>query len=341
MSRSLIVLLTYLLSPSQQRNHQQQHTNHQQQDDSPPAIHIHLINHAEHVEVYWIHPIHGQGYLHQRLAPYDIARISSFTGHEFELRDVSCFVGTCRRAVLRVPTENMVVRLQKDWTVLVTSDNPSEGIQRCREDTQKQESINATINTTLECIRSFLEYKFQQVHEQKVSLAEARHRIAYTMENYTCANESLETTPSLHTTGWNYGLQNFHVQVHHQRSTSQVHVIDNFLSAQECSLLTTAAELRYSTATARGSVHYTRQAQHAAIETPWELPMHPVTKLSHRIYAYANQVLHLNLSHHGQEMLTAIRYHVNDKYMPHCDAKGAYGGTQHDHGERVDRKSVV
>lgn len=170
MSRSLIVLLTYLLSPSQQRNHQQQHTNHQQQDDSPPAIHIHLINHAEHVEVYWIHPIHGQGYLHQRLAPYDIARISSFTGHEFELRDVSCFVGTCRRAVLRVPTENMVVRLQKDWTVLVTSDNPSEGIQRCREDTQKQESINATINTTLECIRSFLEYKFQQVHEQKVSI---------------------------------------------------------------------------------------------------------------------------------------------------------------------------
>ena len=344
MSRCFFVLLIYLLSPShqqdqqrQQRQRQQQHHPHHepQQDLSPRTIHIHLINHAEHVEVYWIHPIHGQGHLHQRLAPYDIARITSFPGHEFELRDASCFVGTCRRAVLRVPTENMVAKLQKDWTILITSDSPSEGIQRCRDNVRKQESTQATINATLECIRPFLEYKFQQSHERKVSLAEALHRIAYSLENYTCANESLGTTPYLHTERWKYGSQNYHVQVHHQQSTSQVHVIDNFLSPQECSLLTTAAELHYSTATARGSVHYARQAQHAAIDTPWEQSTHPVTELSHRIYAYANQVLHLNLSHHGQEMLTAIRYHVNDKYMPHCDARGACGGTQHDHGERV------
>jgi hypothetical protein len=294
---------------------------------------IHFFNNAEHVDVYWIHPTTHVGQLHQRLAPQGIAKISSYEGHEFEFRDASCFVGACRRAILTVPAGEdivMVATLQQDWTIMVMSDTPSQGIQRCRQDARD-------LDATLDCIRPFLEYKFQRDHDYLRALEEARQRTAFYLENYTCADEALETTPPLQTLHWKDRSTLYNVHIHHNRSTSQIHVIPDFVSPQECSHLMSAAASRYATATAAGSSHHARRAQHAAVETPWDQPDHPLTQLSQRIYDYANHVLGLNLHPAGQEMLTAIRYTVTlDRYMPHCDAKGACSSDKtHVHGERV------
>jgi 2OG-Fe(II) oxygenase superfamily len=303
---------------------------------------IHFVNNAEHVEVYWIHPTTHVGHLHKRLAPHDIARISSYEGHEFELRDASCFVGTCRRAILNVSTPSddimMVATLQQDWTIMVTSDTPSQGIQRCRQDATDD------ITALLDCIRPMLEYKFQRDHDYIRALEEARQRTAFYLENYTCADEALGTTPPLQTIHWEDRNSNsssntlYNVDIHHNRSTAQIHVIPDFVSSQECSHLMSAAASRYNIATAAGSSHYSRRAQDAAVETPWDQPDHPLTQLSQRIYDYANHVLGLHLHHAGQDMLTAIRYTPTlDRYMPHCDAKGVCSSEEktHVHGERV------
>ncbi|MGV2389772.1 MAG UNVERIFIED_CONTAM: hypothetical protein LVR29_20510 [Microcystis novacekii LVE1205-3] len=113
-------------------------------------------------------------------------------------------------------------------------------------------------------------------------------------------------------------------------ASSQIHVVDNFISEEECIAMEKAAARTLHKATvadgkggSRLSDH--RKAMQAGIRVPWheEQSGNPIARLSRRVYDYTNYALNLNIDEHGQEDLMSIQYFGRgrddehpDRYMP-------------------------
>ncbi|KAL3932498.1 MAG: hypothetical protein SGBAC_010827, partial [Bacillariaceae sp.] len=137
------------------------------------------------------------------------------------------------------------------------------------------------------------------------------------------------------------------VEILFDRPSSKIHVIDNFISQEECDAMTLAAEPRLHQATVadgKGGSHFSehRKAMQAGIRVHWEKERHgdKIAQLSRRVYDYANYALDLGIEEHGQEDLMSIQYFgrgkndtAPDRYTPHCD--GDCDGLDHKVGTRM------
>ena len=170
------------------------------------------------------------------------------------------------------------------------------------------------------------------VRNKEISLqARTRLEIAGELENYTCADPHAPGAPDLSSHVWEHTDGNDRVvHVKHDRSSSKIHVIDNFISEEECVAMEKAAARTLHKATvadgkggSRLSDH--RKAMQAGIRVPWHEEQHgnPIARLSRRVYDYTNYALNLNIDEHGQEDLMSIQYFGRgtedehpDRYMP-------------------------
>lgn len=171
--------------------------------------------------------------------------------------------------------------------------------------------------------------EIEKANEEIAFQAEVRRNMAALVENYTCADETLNTTESKRTETW----ENRKVHVMIDRPASKIHVIDDFVTEEECKAVADTAEpILHDATVADGSggskLSESRKAKQAGIKVHWdkEADGDLIARLSRRVYDYVNHVLALDIKEDGQEDLMSIQYFGRgpdddkpDRYMPHCD----------------------
>lgn len=199
------------------------------------------------------------------------------------------------------------------------------------------------------CLEKEIAQQLNHVAEDIAFSAATRKKMAGFFENYTCVDYDLPTTePKKSTTWFDVKRQKqLKVGVMHERPSSRIHVVEDFITEEECKAMEeTAAPQLHRAVVADGAggheVSENRKAMQAGIKVPWnvEAEGNPIATISRRVYDYTNSVLSLNINEHGQEDLMSIQYEgrgVNDtkpdQYMPHCD--GECTGLEHKYGNRM------
>jgi hypothetical protein len=207
-------------------------------------------------------------------------------------------------------------------------------------DPQSALSILESLGT---CVEKGVAGEIEKAREEISFQADVRTTMADLMENYTCADETLNTTESRRTEYW----EGRKVDVMLDRPAARVHLIENFVTPEECR----AVEERVApflhdalVADDRGGQELSenRRAMQAGIKVDWEKEEggDPVAALSRRVYDYVNHVLPFDIDEDGQEDLMSIQYtgrgpddEKPDRYMPHCD--GDCNGLKFKTGERM------
>lgn len=167
--------------------------------------------------------------------------------------------------------------------------------------------------------------------------------MADSIENYTCADESLNTTEAKRTGRW----QGRKVDIFIDRPASRIHTIENFMSAEECAAVEERAKpILHDATVADGSggskLSESRKAKQAGIKVHWDKEKEGdlIARVSRRVYDYVNNVLPFEIKENGQEDLMSIQYfgrgpndEAPDRYMPHCD--GDCNGLEFKPGNRM------
>lgn len=195
----------------------------------------------------------------------------------------------------------------------------------------------AIMDELVKCVEQGVTNTISKANEELAFQGKVRKDMAAFMENYTCADLSLDTSPAYENTTW-YSKKDEKkrkVQIMLERPASKIHVIENFIDEEECKAMEEAAAKKLHRATVadgKGGSHFSesRKAMQAGIKVPWhdEANGDLIAKLSRRVYDYAEHVLHLGIDEHGQEDLMSIQYFgrgINDtepdRYTPHCDGE--------------------
>jgi hypothetical protein len=204
-------------------------------------------------------------------------------------------------------------------------------------------SLTMTImNDLVDCVQSGVTATISKANEELAFQGKVRKDMAELMENYTCADLSLDSSPSIENKTWISSKDNKarNVQIMLNRPASKIHVLENFIDEEECKAMEDAAAKklhRASVADGKGGSRLSehRKAMQAGITVPWneEAQGNAIARLSRRVYDYAEHVLHLGINEFGQEDLMSIQYAgrgINDtepdRYTPHCDGKSAMMG---------------
>jgi hypothetical protein len=171
--------------------------------------------------------------------------------------------------------------------------------------------------------------EIERANEEIAFQAQVRRSMAAQLENYTCADETLNSTVAKRTETW----RGRKVSLMIDRPASKIHTIEEFLTEEECKAVEeAAAPLLHDATVADGSggsiLSENRKAKQAGIKVHWnkEAEGDLIARLSRRVYDYVNHVLPFDIHEDGQEDLMSIQYFGRgpeddkpDRYMPHCD----------------------
>ena len=213
----------------------------------------------------------------------------------------------------------------------------------CKENAQRKlvdangssDLVQEAMDDLVACVETGVTNTLTRATEEIAFQSDVRKKMAEQLENVTCADPTLDTSEPKEETVWR-GAEDHasrKVKIMLDRPTSRIHVIENFITVEECEAMENAAKPKLHRATVadgKGGSHFSehRKAMQAGIKVPWakEAEGNPIARLSRRVYDYTNYVLGLGLEEHGQEDLMSIQYFgrganetVPDRYLPHCD----------------------
>jgi hypothetical protein len=320
-------------------------------------------NSGTKIEVYWIHPQTKQTLLQSDPFIYNGAtfNLNSFVDHSFEAREMAGKSGKCggKDHVCRVAyfavndNEDQAVyiddkfKLKHQDNKSIARESASELINDCETDVLEDIHDNDDLTTVdaiaqlKTCIETGVALEMERANEEIAFQKNIRHGMAEHYENYTCADYGMETSePDKEVTWIDEKDLDEETMVHEvlvmlDRPTSKVHIVKNFITQEECDAMEKEAEPRLHKATVAdgkggSELSPNRKAQQAGIRIPWHkesnVPPHPLTTISRRVYDYTNHVLGMGIDEHGQEDLMSIQYFGRglndtepDRYTPHCD----------------------
>ncbi|KAL3768209.1 hypothetical protein ACHAWU_001899 [Discostella pseudostelligera] len=324
----------------------------QQQSTHPSGRSINILNESgRRVEIHWMNPDDGSLVLQTK--PDILAgasqSLSSYIGHTFEVRElpakksgvcagdgdvcrVDHFTVSANQDQIFIIGEGIVVEHTDSKTIATKS--ASALLDTCKSNAKKQLAADPDSATTIleslsACVQKGVADEIEKANEEIAFQAEVRRNMAALVENYTCADETLNTTESKRTETW----ENRKVHVMIDRPASKIHVIDDFVTEEECKAVADTAEpILHDATVADGSggskLSESRKAKQAGIKVHWdkEADGDLIARLSRRVYDYVNHVLALDIKEDGQEDLMSIQYFGRgpdddkpDRYMPHCD----------------------
>ena len=261
-----------------------------------------------------------------------------------------------------------VVYVKENMEVLhTTPEEPSESItgnvlsslsKECLKKQGKKisnSSANKTMDSLFSCYEEELAKLLAENNEEISFQDKTRKHVASLLENYTCSDEGLPTTQTTHVKKWTYHDTIHDVHLLHERPESQIHLVKNFITQDECDAFQDAASRvlhRGTVANGNGGSRLSdnRKAWQAGIRVPWEKEAggDHIAQYTRRMYAYANKATGYGMEVAGQEDIMSIQYFgkngdhpqgssytpaTPDRYMPHCD--GDCAGLQHKPGSRV------
>ena len=225
-------------------------------------------------------------------------------------------------------------------------------MESCQQQQQQQQS-SASSWSLKDCVQQELSKAIASTRQDISQFREDRTRQGSKWEDFACEDHSLPTSPALRETTWkdakSTATSTTHpVKILHEYTSSQIHLIEDFISPEECQAIQSESEdylHRAKVHDGKGGDHFSdhRKAWQAGIEIDWEYETfrddflqdeetyHRLAQLSRRVYDYTNHVLPgLNISHEGQENLMSIQYFGSqeensteppDRYAPHCDGE--------------------
>lgn len=327
----------------------------------PAQRNIQILNQSgKRVEIYWIHADTGE--LVKQTDPFVMNGatfpLNSFVGHSFEVRELpnsksgECgYPGdlekVCRSTHFTVNENDSQNFYIKRGIEIVQEDNKTSALDtaanlmsdcetKAKKDERNGKSSKEIIRDLLECTEQNVAKQLVAAQEEIAFQRRIRTKMAEKMENYTCADETMETTEALRTETWrnNNGFS-YKSHILHDHFDSQIHLIESLITVEECAAMEKAAAQtlhRASVADGKGGSQFSpsRKAMQAGIQVPWdeEKNGNPIATLSRKIYNYVNHVLDLDIKENGQEDLMSIQYKGNgeedpepDRYMPHCDGQ--------------------
>jgi hypothetical protein len=339
--------------------------------------HISILNNSgRRVEIYWINPDTGENVLMSD--PHVVSGadfpLDSYVGHTFEARELpnkktgecqssSDSPGECHRAVFSVSeNDNQIANITSNFELLFVDNKikaraeAGDLVNACQEAAKQRltsavaagsESTQLIMDDLIECVHSGVADALEKVNEEIGFQAEVRKQIAASLENYTCVDDTLNSTKDIREEIWHDDGDRYTVHIKHDRKASKIHFIEEFIRQDECDMMLDLAKPtlhRAAVADGKGGsqVSNNRKAMQAGVPVPWdeEENDHPVARLSRRVYDYTNHVLGLNIDEFGQEELMSIQYFGRgrndtepDQYTPHCD--GDCTGLQHVFGQRM------
>lgn len=257
------------------------------------------------------------------------------------------------------PPRFQVVHVKEGLQVQYEADDQIEGnsdgkrvVDECKaRAAARLETAGADLTQVMEdlstCVEEGLTRLLEAKNEELAVESQDRRHLADKLENYTCADNDLQTSETTEIRQWNYNGTVREVHVLHERPASQIHVLKDFISAEECDAIQQAAKpiLHRGTVADGAGGHKLsehRKAFQAGLKIPWdkEKEGNPIARVVRRLYDYTNHATGYNLSVVGQEDLMSIQYFGNgendptpDQYRPHCD--GDCDGKIHKEGGRV------
>ncbi|EEC50968.1 predicted protein [Phaeodactylum tricornutum CCAP 1055/1] len=330
---------------------------------------IQIVNEsASKIEIFWVHPETREPSLMSNpfIVPGADFSLNSFVGHEFLVKEMpgknGCQVDSCKTENFKVsPNDEQVIRVSPEITVTFVDNKirarkeADELIKACQVDARKRVELAGqdkaaaldAMDDLVNCVQGGVSSRLETVNEEIAFQASVRTDIAALLENYTCTDDSLNSSKDITTQQWKQADLTRTVHIKHERPTSRIHVIENFISDDECDAMEAAAQKslhRATVADGKGGSRLSdnRKAMQAGIKVPWkdEASGNAIARLSRRVYDYTNHVLGLGIEEHGQEDLMSIQYFGRgkndtepDRYTPHCD--GDCTGLPHKHGTRM------
>lgn len=211
----------------------------------------------------------------------------------------------------------------------------------------EEEEVDKIMNDLTDCLESKTADVLMQQNKDLANEANLRREISAQAENYTCADDVRETSKPVEIRTWEHKGVERVVHVLHNRPGSQIHMLQDFISPEECEAIRLRADPilhRGTVADGKGGSRLSdnRKAWQAGIKAHWdeEQDGEAVAVVSRRLFDYANSVTGYNMTVAGQEDLMSIQYFgagrdnpTPDRYTPHCD--GACDGLPHKMGGRV------
>lgn len=109
-----------------------------------------------------------------------------------------------------------------------------ELLQSCKDTSMRLLQLSISPEDALEaiaqCIKFGISREIRRLKEEVYFHAQARENLANLFDNYTCADESLNTTTAKETMHW----EGRKVHVMMDRPTSKIHVVEDFITEEEC-----------------------------------------------------------------------------------------------------------
>jgi 2OG-Fe(II) oxygenase superfamily len=196
------------------------------------------------------------------------------------------------------------------------------------------------------CFLEFAEEDFEALVFKKEGAQKSRSLMSERLRNYTCADDSMETTKPLYVQNIAIGDDTYKLNVMLNTSNAKIFTVDGLVSDEECNVLREFGlpNLRRATVadedgTAIVSEH--RKAQqaryrHGAAEADAADPMNatdPLYPLYVKIFNITNAYNGYDLEVYGQESFMIIQYNKEDEYTAHCD--GSCDDDLHTKGGRI------
>jgi len=320
------------------------------------------------VELYWINPTTKESVLQSDPFIYNGATfaLNSFVTHHFEARELPGKSGKCASSndacgvgyFTVNENSDQVINIDKGFklshvdNVSIARESAVTMIANCKEEAllkleEDGGGAEDTVDFFSKCVENSVSAEMQDANEEIAFQANIRQKMAERWENYTCADYDMPTSESIRSESWYHKGQKRNVEILLDKPSSRVHLIQNFISEEECEAMEKSAKKslhRATVADGKGGseLSSSRKAMQAGIKIPWKLEKdgNKLTTLSRKVYDYVNHVLDMDIKENGQEDLMSIQYFGRgeddeepDRYTPHCD--GDCNGLEFKHGTRM------
>jgi len=223
----------------------------------PLARRLQVRNEGEAaVEIEWINPQTGEivpfaGSQHGQVLNFD-----SYVNHTFRFRAVNnnrksknevqyVTVGQEDEEQVFVLKEDLEVERLNAHGLRQRNKDVSAMTEKCRQRATQRlstgDNVDAVSQDLVKCLEKEAARLIEISNEELAFQRQLRKDVANLGENYTCADPTKETTKPKELTTWTYENQNRTVGILHSRPASQIHILYDFISEEECEAIKEAA----------------------------------------------------------------------------------------------------
>jgi len=186
--------------------------------------------------------------------PYGATKsISSYTGHAFEIREIpssktgSCLFDFCRKVRYKVTARNdQKITINPDFTLTVEDDHEhvyskaDDMFTRCQKKLVNGISPFESIKIISKCMEGEVVVKVKTDEEEQSFHNEVHRHMADELVPYNCASINKTESFAMKNETWNYkdeGDKEYIMRKLHQVPTSEIFVVDNFVTEEVCDAL--------------------------------------------------------------------------------------------------------